>query len=102
MGSDDADVARPFVHEPVLLAECMELLAVRPGRRYVDGTLGLGGHSGEILKRSAPDGELWGFDRDPQALARAKAALAAFGERARFFHARYSEIPSHVPAGTAD
>jgi 16S rRNA (cytosine1402-N4)-methyltransferase len=89
-------------HEPVLLAEVMELLAVKPGGLYVDGTVGLGGHAAEVLRRSAPDGTLLAFDRDPAALARAREALAPFGERARFHHARYSEIAGTVAEGTAD
>ena len=44
----------------------MELLAVRPGGLYVDGTVGLGGHAAEILRRSAPDGRLLAFDKDPR------------------------------------
>ena len=89
-------------HQPVLLAEVMELLAVKPGGRYIDGTLGLGGHAAEVLRRSAPDGRLLGFDRDPEALARAGEALAPFGERAELRHARYSEIPDVVEEGWAD
>jgi 16S rRNA (cytosine1402-N4)-methyltransferase len=91
-----------FLHEPVLMTEVMALLDVKPGGSYVDGTLGLGGHSAEILRRSVPDGRLLGFDRDPAALERARGNLSAFGERARFVHARYSEIPALVAPDTAD
>ena len=89
-------------HAPVLLAEVMELLAVKPGGRYVDGTVGLGGHASEVLRRSAPDGTLVGFDRDPAALARAGEVLAEFGPRASLRHARYSEIPAAVEAASVD
>lgn len=78
-------------HLPVLLDEALELLNVKPGGLYVDGTLGLGGHAAEILRRSAPDGRLVGFDRDAEALARAAPALAPFGERARLVHADFRE-----------
>jgi 16S rRNA (cytosine1402-N4)-methyltransferase len=76
----------------------MELLAVRPGGAYVDGTLGLGGHAEMVLRRSAPDGTLVGFDRDPQALERARARLAEFGPRVRFEHADFREIPARLGA----
>jgi 16S rRNA (cytosine1402-N4)-methyltransferase len=80
-------------HKPVLLAEAMELLAVKPGGFYVDGTVGLAGHAAEILRRSAPGGRLLGLDRDSEALQRAHDALAPFGERARLQHADYRELP---------
>jgi 16S rRNA (cytosine1402-N4)-methyltransferase len=83
-------------HEPVLLAEAMELLAVRPGGLYVDGTVGLGGHATEVLRRSAPAGRLVAFDRDPAALARARARLEEFGDRVRFEHADFRQIPSRL------
>lgn len=89
-------------HQPVLLAEVMELLDVKPGGRYIDGTVGLGGHAGEVLRRSAPDGRLVGFDRDPHALARASETLAPFGERVELRQARYAEIPALVEEATAD
>jgi 16S rRNA (cytosine1402-N4)-methyltransferase len=83
-------------HTPVLLAETMELLAVSAGGLYVDGTVGLGGHAEEILRRSAPDGRLLAFDRDPAALEHARARLAPFGERVRFEHADFREIPERL------
>ena len=64
-----------FSHEPVLLEECMQGLAIRPGGTYVDGTLGGGGHSSEILKRLGTDGRLIGIDRDGDAIAAATARL---------------------------
>ena len=64
-----------FSHEPVLLEECMQGLAIRPGGIYVDGTLGGGGHSSEILKRLGSDGRLIGIDRDGDAIAAATARL---------------------------
>jgi 16S rRNA (cytosine1402-N4)-methyltransferase len=78
----------------------MELLAVRPGGLYVDGTVGLGGHASEILRRSAPGGRLVAFDKDPDALARSAARLREFGDRVRFEHADFREIPDRL-AGTA-
>jgi 16S rRNA C1402 N4-methylase RsmH len=70
-------------HASVLLAESLELLAVRPGGIYVDGTVGLGGHAAAILERSAPDGRLLGLDKDSEALEQAAERLRPFGDRAR-------------------
>jgi 16S rRNA (cytosine1402-N4)-methyltransferase len=89
-------------HEPVLLAECLEALAVRPGGFYVDGTVGLGGHARAILEASAPDGRLLGVDRDSEALAHAQQALAPFGERARLEHAEFAGVPELLGDSRAD
>ncbi|WP_158792347.1 16S rRNA (cytosine(1402)-N(4))-methyltransferase RsmH [Granulicella sp. L60] len=62
-------------HVPVLLDEVLEYLNVRPGGVVVDATLGLAGHSSEIAKRLGGRGKLIGFDRDPEAMAKAKARL---------------------------
>ena len=78
----------------------MELLAVRPGGLYVDGTVGLGGHAAEILRRCAPDGRLLAFDKDPAALAQSGTRLREFGDRVRFEHADFREIPERL-AGAA-
>lgn len=69
------------VHIPVLLAETLAALAPMPGGRYVDGTVGLGGHAAAVLEASAPDGTLIGIDADPDARACAAERLSQFGER---------------------
>jgi 16S rRNA (cytosine1402-N4)-methyltransferase len=89
-------------HLPVLLEETMELLAVKPFGLYVDGTLGLGGHAAEILRRSAPDGRLLATDRDSEILEEARAVLAPFGERARLVHANHRELPALLGEEKAD
>jgi 16S rRNA (cytosine1402-N4)-methyltransferase len=58
-----------------MLAECLDYLALQPGDAAVDCTLGLGGHSLEMLRRVGPDGRVVGLDRDPEALRRAEARL---------------------------
>jgi 16S rRNA (cytosine1402-N4)-methyltransferase len=89
MGSDAG-------HVPVLLAEALELLAVRPGGLYVDGTVGLGGHAAGVLRASAPDGRLLGLDRDAETLERARVRLAEFGDRVRLEQGDYREIPERL------
>ena len=68
-------------HVPVLLEETLEVLAVKPGGRYVDGTFGRGGHAREIVRRG---GEVLGIDRD-------EAAVAAAGD-IRVVHGRHGEM----------
>ena len=79
------------MHKSVLLAEALELLAVRPGGLYVDGTLGLGGHATAILERSSPGGRVIAFDKDAETMAAARETLAPFGDRVRFVHADFRE-----------
>jgi 16S rRNA (cytosine1402-N4)-methyltransferase len=67
-------------HISVLSKEVIENLAVQPGGRYIDCTLGSGGHSKDILERSSPGGQLLGIDADPDALKRAGERLAPFGK----------------------
>ena len=68
-----------FNHVSVMLEETVDLLAVREGGVYVDGTLGGGGHSAEILRRLGGTGHLYGIDRDGDALAAATARLSGAG-----------------------
>ncbi len=85
-------------HVPVLLDRVMDLLAptvVGDRPVVVDATLGLGGHTEAMLNRFV-DLHVIGIDRDPEALARAKARLAGFGDRVTFAHAVYDEIADVV------
>lgn len=78
-------------HISVLLEECIKYLNIRPDGVYVDGTLGLGGHSEAILER-LPEGKLIGIDRDDYALAAAGKRLARFGDRATLVKGNFSEV----------
>lgn len=69
-----------FKHTPVLLNECLEGLNIRPDGIYVDGTLGGGGHSGEILKRLTT-GKLIAFDKDDDALNSTSEKLKEYSDK---------------------
>jgi len=65
-------------HIPVLLQETVQALNVQPGGRYIDCTLGGGGHAAAILERSYPGGQLLGIDADPQAIRIAGQRLSVY------------------------
>jgi len=69
-------------HVPVLYREVLTGLQVRPGGRYIDATIGAGGHATGILETSTPDGRLLGIDADPEAVTFAQHILQRFGDRA--------------------
>jgi 16S rRNA (cytosine1402-N4)-methyltransferase len=81
-------------HRPVLLAESLRALGCRPGGRWVDGTVGGGGHAEAILRATAPDGRLLACDRDHDAIERARRRLAPFGERVVLQHADFRALPA--------
>jgi 16S rRNA (cytosine1402-N4)-methyltransferase len=85
-------VASAYAHQPVLLAESLELLALHPGAVVVDGTVGGGGHAAGILERTAPDGRLIGLDMDDDALAAAGRRLLPFGDRVELHRASFREL----------
>jgi 16S rRNA (cytosine1402-N4)-methyltransferase len=88
-------------HIPVLLQECLENLAIRPDGIYLDGTLGLGGHSFEIASRLT-SGRLICLDKDDFALRSAAERLAPFRERVTFVHSAFryaSNVVSSMGCG---
>src|SRR5262245_49312537 len=89
------------VHEPVLLREVLEVLALAPGMIVVDGTVGAGGHARAIAETIGTKGLLLGLDRDAEILACASASLRGDAEaRARFrlFQLPYSRMEEALAA----
>jgi 16S rRNA (cytosine1402-N4)-methyltransferase len=83
-------------HQPVLYKEIIHALQPHNGGRYVDGTLGAGGHARGIMEASAPDGQLLGLDVDPQALAIARRNLAPYEHRIHLAQASYTSLSTHL------
>ena len=77
-------------HVSVLLRECIDNLNIRPDGIYLDGTLGMGGHSYEIASRLST-GRLVGIDRDATAIERAGRRLAPFAERVTLVHGNFAD-----------
>ena len=76
MSDSSSNASEAATHLPVMLAECLEYLSLPEGGTAVDGTLGLGGHAREMLRRVGPEGTVVGLDRDPEALRRAGERIA--------------------------
>ena len=83
-------------HIPVLYKEIIHALQPIQGGRYVDGTLGAGGHARGILEACAPDGQLLGLDVDPQALAIARETLARYEHRIHLAQASYTTLSTQL------
>ena len=79
-------------HIPVLLNEVIQFLDPKPGGRFIDATLGAGGHTRAILERTAPDGKVLAIDQDEAALSKARAALESFGSRVVFVHSNFRAL----------
>ena len=80
-----------YAHAPVMAQEVMELLRPEAQRKYLDGTLGGGGHSEKILELSSPDGMVLGLDWDEEAVAAARQRLERFGDRLVVRRANFRE-----------
>lgn len=85
-------------HVPVLFDEVLDLLQPKANGRYIDGTVGAGGHTAGLLQQSAPSGRVLVFDKDAEAIAFAQQQLEAFGERVTYVHASYAEMGQLAPA----
>ncbi|HEY9151771.1 MAG TPA: 16S rRNA (cytosine(1402)-N(4))-methyltransferase RsmH [Anaerolineales bacterium] len=79
-------------HKPVLYQEIIHALQPKSPGRYIDGTIGAGGHARGILEACTPDGCLLGFDLDSQALALARETLAPYGKRVTLVQASYLSL----------
>lgn len=88
MENDKSDID----HISVLYHEIIAALAPKPSGKYIDGTVGAGGHAWGILNASQPDGKLLGFDLDPQALVIANQRLSLFKERFSLVQASYTQM----------
>ncbi len=84
------------MHKSVLLQEALEWLSPHPGGVFVDGTLGLGGHSEGILKASSGKARLFGFDLDADVLARAENRLRDYSDSVEFVHSNFDTIPPYL------
>lgn len=84
-----------FKHTPVMLKEVVEALNIKANGRYIDCTVGGGGHSYEIAKR-LKDGILYCFDRDSEALETSKKRLSEFGDKVKFFKANFKDAPTLI------
>ncbi|MDY6987018.1 MAG: 16S rRNA (cytosine(1402)-N(4))-methyltransferase RsmH [Thermodesulfobacteriota bacterium] len=82
-----------YRHISVMVKEVIDYLDCSPGKTYVDGTLGGGGHAKAILRAIGPDGFLVGVDQDPVAVAFAREALHHYKSNVRIFHANFTELP---------
>ncbi len=79
-------------HIPVLCDEVIRFLKPKPGGTYIDGTVGLGGHSTALLAASAPNGHVIGIDVDPAALAVSRNRLHRFGDRYTLLNGNFAEM----------
>ena len=91
-----------FVHKPVMVAEVTAALRPRSGGRYVDGTVGGGGHAAAILAASSPTGWLSGCDRDGSAVEAAQRRLAEFAGRVDIRQGNFADLAGWLPADSCD
>ena len=89
-------IASPTYHRPALVQEVVDILAIGPGHRCVDATIGDGGHSLALLKATKPDGRVLGIDADPQSLERARTRLYPSASRVTLVEDNFANMESVV------
>lgn len=82
------------LHSSVMLDEVLDYLDLQARGIYVDGTLGMGGHTESILQKIGAEGCVIAIDHDQEALTLAKSRLTNYEERCRFHHSNYYGMPS--------
>jgi 16S rRNA (cytosine1402-N4)-methyltransferase len=87
----------PYKHVSVMPAEVLDCLNCRPGKIYVDCTLGGSGHAGAIAEKIIPDGLLIGMDQDKAAIQNAKNVLKPYEKNIRLFHDNFINLPQILP-----
>ena len=86
-------------HLPVMWAQVVDALAIRPDGRYLDGTFGRGGHARGILEKLGPEGRLLVMDKDPQAIAIARE-MQRGDDRVHIYHGSIAEMESWTETGS--
>ena len=81
-----------MTHQPVLVKEVVDLLVVRRGGTFIDGTVGSGGHALATLEKTGSGGLLLGIDRDREALERARARLAGWEKQYLLIHGNFADM----------
>jgi 16S rRNA (cytosine1402-N4)-methyltransferase len=89
-------------HIPVMVEEVITFLRCEPGCTYIDATLGGGGHSKEILRRTGPDGVVIGIEWDEEALFEARNILMPFGNRVKLFRENFIHFPDFMKPKSVD
>ncbi len=91
-----------MIHTPVLVDEVVRFLMTGREGKYIDGTVGMGGHAEAILSAGGKGVQLLGIDRDPKALKIAAGRLDKFGDRATLVKGNFSEISKHAAGGKCE
>jgi 16S rRNA (cytosine1402-N4)-methyltransferase len=91
---NDSIMSSDHAHVPVLYETVLEYLVPRDGGKYIDATLGAGGHAHGILEKSSPTGRLLGIDSDPTAIDIAGKQLARYADRAVLVHSNFINLKS--------
>ena len=87
-----------LTHIPVMVAEVLSYLAIKPDGIYLDGTIGPGGHATPILKELIDGGKIIGIDRDEEALDICKQNLKTFSSILSLYHSSYNNLDKILAA----